>query len=43
MFRVAGSAAQIEDAVVQEAKTPSLTDILITDHGPRDYVTNENY
>jgi beta-glucosidase/6-phospho-beta-glucosidase/beta-galactosidase len=43
MFGVAGSAAQIEGAVAEEGKTPSLMEILITDTRPRDYVTNENY
>ena len=43
MFGVAGSAGQIEGAVAEEGKTPSLLEIAITGSQPRDYVTNENY
>lgn len=40
-FGVAGSAAQIEGAVADEGRTPSLLDTYGTDN--KNYVTNENY
>jgi hypothetical protein len=43
MFGVAGSAAQIEGAVNQGGKTPSLLDVRSSPGSPADYVTNENY
>lgn len=43
---VAGSAAQIEGAIADEGRAPTLMDILTADRdpgAPTDYVTNENY
>ncbi|KAL1630984.1 hypothetical protein SLS56_004658 [Neofusicoccum ribis] len=49
MFGVAGSASQIEGAIADEGRAPTLMEILIKNQGPSsagkptDYVTNENY
>lgn len=43
VFGVAGSAAQIEGAISEHGRTPSIQEFLIEDNRPRDYVTNENY
>jgi hypothetical protein len=43
VFGMAGSAAQIEGAVAEEGRTPTLLELLISDSRPKDYVTNENY
>jgi hypothetical protein len=43
MFGVAGSAAQIEGAVNQQGKSPSLLDARGSPGSPADFVTNENY
>ncbi|GME22738.1 glycoside hydrolase family 1 protein [Neofusicoccum parvum] len=49
MFGVAGSASQIEGAIADEGRSPTLMEILIRNQGsssagkPTDYVTNENY
>lgn len=43
VFGVAGSAAQIEGAIADEGRTPTLLEKLIADDRPKDYVTNENY
>lgn len=43
MFGVAGSAAQIEGAVAQEGRAPTLMEVLAAPGQPSDYVTNENY
>lgn len=42
-FGVSGSASQIEGAVAQEGKAPTLIDLLTLPPQPADYVTNENY
>lgn len=43
MFGVAGSAAQIEGAIAQEGRAPTLMEVLETGSNARDYITNENY
>lgn len=43
MFGVAGSASQIEGAIADEGRTPTLMEVLVQDARPKDYVTNENY
>lgn len=43
VFGVAGSAAQIEGAVAEEGRGPSMQEKIISDSRPKDYVTNENY
>ncbi|CUM64868.1 uncharacterized protein PRCAT00002483001 [Priceomyces carsonii] len=43
IFGVAGSAAQIEGAVAEEGRSPTIMEKLITDDKPQDFVTNENY
>jgi hypothetical protein len=45
IFGVAGSAAQIEGAVFEEGKSPSLMEILVGngDNRSNDQITNENY
>lgn len=43
VFGVAGSAAQIEGAIANEGRTPTLLELLVQDERPKDYVTNENY
>lgn len=45
MFGVAGSSSQIEGAIADEGRSPTLMEILIQpgDEGSTDYVTNENY
>lgn len=43
VFGVAGSAAQIEGAIGQEGRTPSVQELLIQDTRPRNYIANENY
>ncbi|KAH7034238.1 beta-glucosidase A [Macrophomina phaseolina] len=45
MFGVAGSASQIEGAIADEGRTPSLMEVLIPPSSgkPTNYVTNENY
>lgn len=42
-FGVSSSASQIEGAMADEGKAPSLMDILIRDDRPKAYVTNEHY
>ncbi|KAF7561084.1 hypothetical protein G7046_g3071 [Stylonectria norvegica] len=42
-FGVASSASQIEGAVAEEGKSPSLMDILVRDARPKSYITNEHY
>ncbi|KAK6836818.1 hypothetical protein PG987_007313 [Apiospora arundinis] len=45
-FGVAGSASQIEGAIADEGRTPTLMEVLTVARGgdsPTDYVTNENY
>jgi beta-glucosidase/6-phospho-beta-glucosidase/beta-galactosidase len=43
IFGMAGSAAQIEGAVAEEGRAPTIMELLIQDDRPKDYVTNENY
>jgi len=43
VFGVAGSASQIEGAVAQEGRGPTLMEVLETGDNARDYITNENY
>lgn len=44
MLGVAGSASQIEGAVADEGRTPSIQEVLTEDNGqPNNFVTNENY
>lgn len=43
MFGVAGSASQIEGAIAEEGRTPTVMEKIIDDHRPKDYITNENY
>lgn len=43
VFGVAGSASQIEGAIAEEGRGPSVQDKIIPDSRPKDYVTNENY
>jgi hypothetical protein len=43
VFGMAGSAAQIEGAVAEEGRGPTMMELLILDDRPKDYVTNENY
>lgn len=43
IFGMAGSAAQIEGAVAEEGRGPTMMELLIQDERPKDYVTNENY
>lgn len=43
VFGVAGSAAQIEGAVAEEGKTPTVLEKIVNITQPKDYVTNENY
>uniref|UniRef100_A0A060T4D0 ARAD1B02354p n=1 Tax=Blastobotrys adeninivorans TaxID=409370 RepID=A0A060T4D0_BLAAD len=43
MLGVAGSAAQIEGAIADEGRTPSVLDIPQAQGSALDYVTNENY
>ncbi|CUM67336.1 uncharacterized protein PRCAT00005029001 [Priceomyces carsonii] len=43
IFGVAGSASQIEGAVAEEGRSPTVMEKLITDDRPQDYITNENY
>ena len=43
IFGVSGSASQIEGAVADQGRTPTLMEVLVQDTRPRDYVTNENY
>ena len=45
-FGVAGSASQIEGAIADEGRTPTLMEVLTIGRGdgdPKDYITNENY
>ncbi|KAK7959405.1 glycoside hydrolase family 1 protein [Apiospora aurea] len=45
-FGVAGSASQIEGAIADEGRTPTLMEIVTIGRGegdPTDYITNENY
>ncbi|KAK8079226.1 beta-glucosidase [Apiospora phragmitis] len=45
-FGVAGSASQIEGAIADEGRTPTLMEVITIGRGegdPKDYVTNENY
>ena len=43
IFGVSGSASQIEGAVADQGRTPTLMEVLVQDDRPRDYTTNENY
>ncbi|OCK85640.1 glycoside hydrolase family 1 protein [Lepidopterella palustris CBS 459.81] len=43
IFGVAGSASQIEGAVAQQGRGPTLMEVLVTGSNARDFVTNENY
>lgn len=43
MVGVAGSASQIEGAVAEEGRTPTVMEKLILDDRPKNYITNENY
>lgn len=43
IFGMAGSAAQIEGAVAEEGRAPTIMELLVRDDRPKDYVTNENY
>lgn len=43
VFGVAGSAAQIEGAMAEEGRSPSIMEKYIVDDRPKDYLTNENY
>jgi len=43
VFGVAGSAAQIEGAIADEGRTPTLLEKLVRDDRPKNYITNENY
>lgn len=43
VFGVASLASQIEGAVAEEGRTPTIQEKLIFNNQPQDYVTNENY
>ncbi|CUM49375.1 unnamed protein product [Debaryomyces fabryi] len=43
IFGVAGSASQIEGAIAEEGRSPTIMETLIQDSRPKDYITNENY
>lgn len=43
IFGVAGSAAQIESAVCDEGRTPTIMETMFNRTLPQDYVTNDNY
>lgn len=43
IFGMAGSASQIEGAVAEEGRGPTMMELLIQDDRPKDYATNENY
>lgn len=43
IFGVAGSAAQIEGAVADQGKGPSIQERLVSNSRPKNYITNENY
>lgn len=43
IFGVAGSAAQIEGAICDEGRSPSVQEKLLPPNKPQDFVTNENY
>lgn len=43
IFGVAGSAAQIEGAIAEKGRTPSIQEKLVNLSKPKNYVTNENY
>jgi Glycosyl hydrolase family 1 len=43
VFGVSGSAAQIEGAIADQGRSPTLMELLVQDARPKDYVTNENY
>lgn len=43
IFGVAGSASQIEGAIAEEGRSPTIQEKLVLDSRPKDYITNENY
>lgn len=43
MFGVAGSASQIEGAMADEGRGPTIMENIIQDSRPKNYITNENY
>ena len=43
IFGVAGSASQIEGAMAEEGRSPTIMETLIQDSRPKGYITNENY